>query len=205
MQMWELEVRESVRQTLADYTAATDRFDLGALAACFGVEGVLEFTGGQEPLIGPEAIEAGLRKARWPGRLETVRKEGTRYLFDCAHNPDGCRALAAHLGELRPKGKVALLFGALADKDLGAMLAAFDGVVDRRVYAVPAMRRAPESGEAYAAHRPGTIARSVRDGLVRAKRAAGPEGLVVVAGSIFLVNEARAAVLGQKMDPPIAM
>lgn len=155
--------------------------------------------------IPDEAIEAGLRKARWPGRLETVRKEGTRYLFDCAHNPDGCRALAAHLGELRPKGKVALLFGALADKDLGAMLAAFGGVVDRRVYAVPAMRRAPESGEAYAAHRPGTIARSVRDGLARAKRAAGPEGLVVVAGSIFLVNEARAAVLGRKMDPPIAM
>ena len=42
---------------------ATDRFDLGALAACFGVEGVLEFTGGQEPLIGPEAIEAGLGAA----------------------------------------------------------------------------------------------------------------------------------------------
>ena len=34
--LWELEIRESVRQTLADYTAATDRFDLRALAACFG-------------------------------------------------------------------------------------------------------------------------------------------------------------------------
>ena len=33
--LWELEIRESVRQTLADYTAATDRFDLRALAACF--------------------------------------------------------------------------------------------------------------------------------------------------------------------------
>jgi len=63
MQMWELEVRESVRQTLADYTAATDRFDLGALAACFSAEGVLEFTGGQKPLTGPEAIEAGLGSA----------------------------------------------------------------------------------------------------------------------------------------------
>ncbi|WP_370328943.1 nuclear transport factor 2 family protein [Mycolicibacterium hippocampi] len=63
MQMWELEVRESVRQTLADYTAATDRFDLGALGACFGAEGVLEFTGGREPLVGPEGIEAGLAAA----------------------------------------------------------------------------------------------------------------------------------------------
>lgn len=63
MQTWELEVRESVRQTLADYTAATDRFDLSALAACFGSEGVLEFTGGQDPLTGPEAIATGLGAA----------------------------------------------------------------------------------------------------------------------------------------------
>lgn len=63
MEAWELEVRESVRQTLADYTAATDRFDLRALAACFGDEGVLEFTGGAEPLKGPAAIEAGLGEA----------------------------------------------------------------------------------------------------------------------------------------------
>jgi hypothetical protein len=63
MLTWELEVRESVRQTLADYTAATDRFDLRALAACFGPEGVLEFTGGAEPLTGPAAIESGLRAA----------------------------------------------------------------------------------------------------------------------------------------------
>lgn len=63
MRTWELEVREAVRQTLADYTAATDRFDLHALAECFAAAGVLEFTGGAEPLTGPAAIEAGLRAA----------------------------------------------------------------------------------------------------------------------------------------------
>lgn len=63
METWELTVRETVRQTLADYTAATDRFDLGALAACFGPDGVLEFTGGSEPLTGPAAIESGLAAA----------------------------------------------------------------------------------------------------------------------------------------------
>ncbi|MCT7661206.1 nuclear transport factor 2 family protein [Mycobacterium deserti] len=63
MEAWEIEVRESVRQTMADYTAATDRFDLRALAACFGPNGVLEFTGGADPLTGPEAIEAGLGAA----------------------------------------------------------------------------------------------------------------------------------------------
>jgi hypothetical protein len=63
MDVWELQIRESVRQTLSDYTAATDRFDLHALAACFGPTGVLEFTGGAEPLTGPAAIEAGLGAA----------------------------------------------------------------------------------------------------------------------------------------------
>jgi SnoaL-like domain len=63
MDSWELEVRESVRQTLADYTAATDRFDLHALATCFAASGALEFTGGDGPLTGPLDIEAGLGAA----------------------------------------------------------------------------------------------------------------------------------------------
>ena len=73
MMLWELEIRESVRQTLADYTAATDRFDLRALGACFAPNGVLEFTGGTEPLLGPAAIEAGLLAAmtREPDRKGT--------------------------------------------------------------------------------------------------------------------------------------
>jgi hypothetical protein len=63
MDRWELEIRESVRQTLADYTAATDWFDLQALAACFAPDGILEFTGGTGPLVGPDAIEEGLGAA----------------------------------------------------------------------------------------------------------------------------------------------
>jgi SnoaL-like domain len=63
VEAWELEVRKLVRQTLADYTAATDRFDLRALAACFSDDGVLEFTGRAEPLTGHAEIEAGLGAA----------------------------------------------------------------------------------------------------------------------------------------------
>ena len=60
MQAWELLIRESVRQTLADYTAATDGFDLGALASCFASNGTLEYTGGAGVLMGRKAIESGL-------------------------------------------------------------------------------------------------------------------------------------------------
>ncbi|MED5812103.1 nuclear transport factor 2 family protein [Mycolicibacterium sp. 050232] len=63
MYEWELSIREAARQLLADYTAATDRFDLRELAACFASDGILEFTGGADPLTGPAAIEAGLGAA----------------------------------------------------------------------------------------------------------------------------------------------
>jgi SnoaL-like domain len=63
MDAWEVDIRESVRQRLADYTAATDRFDLRGLAACFAPDGVLEFTGGAHPLTGPAEIETGLGDA----------------------------------------------------------------------------------------------------------------------------------------------
>jgi hypothetical protein len=59
MEIWELSIRESVRQTLADYTAGTDRNRLEDIAACFAPDGVLKISGG-EPMVGPAAIVAGL-------------------------------------------------------------------------------------------------------------------------------------------------
>ena len=92
----------------------------------------------------------------------------------------------------------------MADKDHEAMLAAFDGLVQRRIYALPEMHRAADPAD-FVRHREGTVARSVKDGLARARRAAGEEGLVVVAGSVFLVAAVRALVKGARSDPPIAM
>jgi hypothetical protein len=60
METWELAVRESVRQTLADYTAGTDRNRIDDVAACFAPNGALTFTGGKA-MVGPTAIVAGLK------------------------------------------------------------------------------------------------------------------------------------------------
>lgn len=53
-----MEVREAVRQTMADYSAGTDRNRIGEVAACFAPDGSLRLTGG-EPMVGPAAIAAG--------------------------------------------------------------------------------------------------------------------------------------------------
>ena len=62
MEVWELLVREAVRDTLATYHAAGDRGRLEELAGCFHPDGSLEIAG-REPLQGRTAIS---------GRLSTL-------------------------------------------------------------------------------------------------------------------------------------
>jgi len=148
-------------------------------------------------------VRQGLRRAKWPGRLEW-HSGRPAFLFDAAHNAAGCRTLARYLEELAFPGRVVLLFGAMKDKDHRAMIRAFDDTVDRFVFTAPKIRRA-ESPERLSHIKKGTVARSVRDGISRAKRAAGPDGLVVVAGSIYLLAETRALLKGVRTDSAIAM
>ena len=137
------------------------------------------------------AIAEGLAGARWPGRLEMVGG----VLLDGAHNAQGAAALAEALAALHPGRPVELVLGVLADKDLDAIAAALAPAV-RRIHAVaPASARArPASEIAAAAVRAGVPA-EVHAGLVaalaRARSLAGGGGLVCVAGSLYLVGEAR--------------
>jgi dihydrofolate synthase/folylpolyglutamate synthase len=206
--------------------------------------------------VDDDALRAGLARVRWPARLERVRRGDRTFLFDAAHNPDGCDALAAYLrgpgarlgraplasapsaaaprgaapldpvppgaapADAAPPGAAppgaaprrVLLFGAMADKDHAQMLAALAPEVDAIVLTRPATPRAA-AAEALARALPRAAAAagaaearpSPRDALARAVELAGPRGLVVVAGSIYLLAEVRAAALGLRADPPIAM
>jgi dihydrofolate synthase/folylpolyglutamate synthase len=154
--------------------------------------------------VSDDAIRRGVARVRWPGRFERVTRAGTRYVFDAAHNPDGCVALGAALATLPRRGRRVLLFAAMRDKDHARMLATIAPHCDAVVYTRPATPRAAEP-EALAASCPGEGVREVRAALERAREMAGPGGTVVVAGSIYLLAEARAAALGVRSEPPIAM
>jgi dihydrofolate synthase / folylpolyglutamate synthase len=71
--------------------------------------------------VPPDAIEAGLRDARWPGRLDLVRVGDRQVLVDGAHNPAGARVLASYLSSAYPSG-LPLVFGVMADKQADEML-----------------------------------------------------------------------------------
>jgi hypothetical protein len=59
MEAWELQARESVRDTISAYNFATDRGDLEGMSRCFTLSGSLTIRG-DPPLIGRETIVSGL-------------------------------------------------------------------------------------------------------------------------------------------------
>jgi dihydrofolate synthase/folylpolyglutamate synthase len=151
------------------------------------------------------AIARGLRQVKWAGRLEYLQTPQGEVLLDAAHNPDGAEALAAALrARGMPREKVALVFGAMADKDHASMLSVLAPLAATRVYVAPEGRRAAEPW-LLATQVPGDVANTVGQALAIGRRASGREGLVVVAGSIFLVGEARASLLGLVCDGAIAL
>jgi dihydrofolate synthase / folylpolyglutamate synthase len=155
----------------------------------------------------PEAARReGLERTRWPGRFETVQVEagpwaGT-WVLDGAHNPDGARALVLALeGEaITPS---VIVFGALADKAWAEMLDVLASLPGRRVYAAPRGRAATSPAD-LGGHAPGEIAASVPEALSRACVLA-KGGPIVICGSLYLVGEARAQLLGTPEDPPVAL
>jgi dihydrofolate synthase/folylpolyglutamate synthase len=147
--------------------------------------------------IAEEARRAGLASVRWPGRFERV---AGGYILDGAHNPDGARAL---VNALRDTKVGAIIFGALADKQWPEMLETLRAVDCPRFFVAPHGRAAVDPAE-LARRFGGTPCASIDEALAAARRAAGDVD-VVVCGSLYLVGEARAKLLGLPLDPPVAL
>jgi dihydrofolate synthase/folylpolyglutamate synthase len=75
----------------------------------------------------PSRVQVALDGMSWPGRLSVHRLRGRDVLMDCAHNLEGARALAEHLGGLDCCHN--LLFSCLDDKPVEAMAEVLRGRV----------------------------------------------------------------------------
>lgn len=137
------------------------------------------------------AVRRGLASARWPGRLELFRRP-RRTLLDGAHNLEGANALAAHLPVLSA-GPIHLVFGVLGDKDIRGIGRALFPLADRLYLARLTNGRSADP-EAVLASVPAIRRRTATYGsacsaLRAAWRDCPTEGLVVVAGSLYLLGE----------------
>jgi dihydrofolate synthase/folylpolyglutamate synthase len=185
-------------------------------------DAVLDALGAAGIAVVPAAARrAGYAAARWPGRLELLTVPGAgphgadaEVLLDGAHNPAGAAALAAALDELRPHlrngagarpAPPTLVVAIMGDKDVDGVLgalAAARSLAGARVLAtaVEGPRALPAASlaarwAAVARGRSGPIEVVADPVAAVASAVASADGPVVVAGSLYLVGAARAALV----------
>lgn len=148
--------------------------------------------------LSPKEVRAGVKNVRWPGRLEEFPGEPA-VLLDGAHNPAGVRALLRALEVEYPGRRVHLVFGVFSDKDSEPMMRAlFPRVEALHLTPVDNPRsKDPRSYEALARELNGQVQlySDAEAALAAARSAAPQDGLVVVAGSLFLVGHLRRVLL----------
>ncbi len=143
--------------------------------------------------VDDESIASGLRAATWPGRFEIMAQDPL-VVLDGAHNPGACEGLADVL-ETFAFDRLHLVIGAMHEKDHAGMATALPTA--DRVYAcrpVPDRAEDPATlANVFEATGNGTVEEfpAVGDALVAALRDADPADCVLVAGSLYVVAEAR--------------
>ncbi len=147
--------------------------------------------------IPPEAMRAGLAEVDWPGRLEIIRRR-PYVVLDAAHNGASARRLHDALRDLFPHKRLFLIYGASVDKDVASMFEALLPSVDHLTLTQAVHPRAHEPSDlAEIAHQGSAVPEivciaSVQDALENALRMAGPDDLICVTGSLFVVGDVRA-------------
>jgi dihydrofolate synthase / folylpolyglutamate synthase len=160
--------------------------------------------------LDPARVREGLAATRWPGRLQLLAGS-PRVLLDGAHNPAGTEALAAYLAERQAQGsrKPVLIFGAMADKDVAGLFRPLASRVAAVVTTRPCVHRAMDAQTLAEAVRafgvPAEAAAEPAEALALARGKAGADGLVLVAGSLYLVGSILALLEGGPTPGPVAM
>ncbi len=144
--------------------------------------------------LDPNAVAGAAAETPIPGRLDPVAVEPLT-LHDGAHNPAGAGALAGALPEVfGARSPRILVASVLEDKDAAAMLAALLPLFDRVVFTRCSNLRSLSPGtlESLAVKLEGPPAMTVgdpREAVRAAREQAGPQGAVVVTGSIYLIAD----------------
>ncbi len=144
--------------------------------------------------VSEQAILSGLKAARWKCRFEVFWKHPL-FVLDGAHNLDGMRAFAHTAKRLLSKKRLVCVVGMLNDKDYQAALLEIGTLPDVLIVtSVPSERQKDvESVFSYAK----TVCQTVRlepdpcQAIRIAAQLCGPEGAVLVCGSLYLCGYVR--------------
>lgn len=149
----------------------------------------------REAQITEQAMRDGIQNARWPGRLEVV-STSPMVILDGAHNLAAAKNLARFLAGYKDNKKITLVIGILDDKPYQAILNALVPNAHRIVVTRPVIERALEADALYPIVREINprveIQPRVAVAVAHALDTAEPDDLICIAGSLYVVGEAKA-------------
>lgn len=141
---------------------------------------------------GKKEIEKGIAKVSPAYRFQKIGAAPLAFA-DCAHNPEAAGALAGELSGIRVGGRRVLVFSAMKDKDYAAVLRTLAKCFDAAVLCEVPVARSAGLIELFSVSRKLypeiLLVKEPQRAIAVAKSIAGKEGLVVVAGSIYLLAE----------------
>lgn len=152
--------------------------------------------------VAERAIADGIARARVPGRMEVMGQKPL-VVADGAHNGESAAALAETLRNYFEWKRCFFVLGMAQDKDAGAIGRQLAKLAD---LICCARFRSPRSMDPYVMIQevgflgpPAVADDSVKDAVDTAMSHAGPDDLVCITGSLYVVAEAREYILGDSV------
>ncbi len=146
-----------------------------------------------------DSVKQGLKNVNWPARLEIINTRPA-VIIDGAHNLVAARRLAAFLSDYAEKQKITLVIGILDDKPYRAMLKSLIPLCSRTIITRPIIERSLPAGVLENTVREITdqveIIEDVAAAVARAMEVTDENGVVCIAGSLYVAGEAKAALEG---------
>jgi len=146
--------------------------------------------------IPPSSVREGMRRVRWPARLEILGQHPW-VVVDGAHNRDSAQKLRGALEELFPHQRLFLIFATYRDKDIHGMLEVLLPIAQEVIVTQFDSPRAAAAAELREHIREAGVQAiavdSVGQALALARQRAEAEDLICVTGSVRFAGEARLA------------
>ena len=153
-------------------------------------------TRGQVPV---REIAQGLKKTVWSGRAEIVSYEPL-VILDGAHNPAGAKVLRELLDDdLFKKQQRCFILGFMQDKAIAEIV----DILCRQEDQIIIVKADPELPRAASLEQlkriilqPTLTAQDYDEALSQAKKIVGPQGIICIAGSLYLIGNIKKTLLG---------
>lgn len=154
--------------------------------------------------ISIESIKEGLKKAKWPGRLEVLSRK-PYLLIDGAHNPHGAKALREAIKEIFEFDRLIGVIGILGDKDVDGILSEIVPLCDKVIVTKPNNPRALSIDKlaskivTYKNDNQIIKSESISNAVDISIKISESNDLIVYFGSLYMIGEVRTKLM-EKID-----